>query len=168
MNLWKKLNEVIIHHIFLPCSENSKVILSLTQGVYIVQSTDDEVEHVNMNDPWSAFIHSELTLGKKVFKTIHQTLIVMHAATKDITSINKDDLNMMKIICENQVPLIWRKLWSGPRLLTDYLRAVACRGIEANNRFNNEKNIEFGERIDFAKIFNIESFLAALKLRNAR
>lgn len=107
-------------------------------------------------------------LAKKIFKTIHQSLTLMHAAARDISAINKTDLSLMKLICENQVPLKWRQLWSGPRLLSDYLRAVVCRGIEANNRFNNEKKIEFGEKIDFAKIYNVDSFLAALKLRNAR
>lgn len=138
------------------------------QGVYLVQSTDDVSENAHITDPWNAFIHSELILAKKMFKTIHQTLIVMRAATKDISSINKNDMILIRIICENQVPLKWRQLWSGPRLLSDYLKAVVCRGIEANNRLNNEKHIDFGEQIDFAKIYNVESFLAALKLRNAR
>lgn len=92
----------------------------------------------------------------------------MHAATKDISSVGKDDLALIKIIAENQVPLKWRQLWSGPRLLTDYLKAVVTRGVEAEKRFNSEKHVEFCEKIDFAKVYNVESFLAALKLRNAR
>lgn len=103
-----------------------------------------------------------------MFKTIHQTLVEMRMATKDITSIGKNDMALIKIVCENQVPLKWRQLWSGPKILTDYLKAAVCRGIEANNRFNSERNIEFGDKIDLAKVYNVESFLAALKLRNAR
>lgn len=92
----------------------------------------------------------------------------MNAATKDISSIGKEDISLMKIIAENQVPLKWRQLWSGPRTLIDYLKAVVNRGIEAEKRFNSEKHIEFCENIDLAKVYNVESFFAALKLRNAR
>lgn len=92
----------------------------------------------------------------------------MRAATKDITSIGKNDMALIKIICENQVPLNWRQMWSGPKALIDYLKAVVCRGIEANHRFSGERSIDFGEKIDFSKVYNVESFLAALKLRNAR
>lgn len=169
LSLWKKLNDVMefLYQAFLHFLHSEWVHLFF-QGVYIVQSTDDMNDNPHITDPWSAFVHSEFMLARKLFKTVHQTLIVMHTATRDISSINRSDLSLMRVICENQVPLKWRQIWSGPRLLTDYLKAIVCRGIEANNRFNEQRNIEFGEKIDFAKIYNVESFLAALKLRNAR
>lgn len=133
-----------------------------------LQDNDKRNLNTNVADPWIAFVVSEQMLATKILKSIHQTLVAMHAAAKDITSIGKDDLTLMKIICENQVPLKWRKYWSGPRLLTDYLKAVVSRCVEANNRYNTGKSVDFCNKIDFTKVFNVESFLAALKLRNAR
>lgn len=168
LNLWKKLNEVFI--LFKQKLITSAYLneFKIFQGISLVQSTDTPEPNIHITDPWCAFVLSEMNLAKSIFKTIHQMLVVMHGATKDITSVGKEDMTLIKIICENQVPLKWRQLWSGPRFLTDYLKAIVSRGVEAHHRFNSEKHIEFGDKIDFAKVYNVESFLAALKLRNAR
>lgn len=121
-----------------------------------------------MTEPWNAFILSELTLARKLFKMIHQTLSIMHVATKDITSVTKDDFAVMMIICESQVPLKWRQIWTGPRLIVDYMKAVVSRGIEAERRYQSSNHLDFCDEIDFAKVYNVDSFLAALKLKNAR
>lgn len=124
----------------------------------------------NTTDPWHSFVVSEMLMAKKLFKTIHETLIVMHAATKDISTLTKDDLALMMVICENQVPIKWRQIWFGPRSIVDYMKAVASRGFEAEKRYENSNNdnLAFCTEIDLAKVYNVESFLAALKLKNAR
>lgn len=111
---------------------------------------------------------SELLLAKNLFKMIHNTLITIHVAIKDVSSITRDTLNLIRIICENQVPFKWRQIWSGPRSIVDYIKAVVSRGIEAEKRFQGSSHIDFCDDIDFTKVFNVQSFLAALKLKNAR
>lgn len=111
-----------------------------------------------------------MLMAKKLFRTIHETLIVMHAATKDISTLTKDDVALMMAICENQVPIKWRQIWSGPRSIVDYMKAVVSRGFEAEKRYEQSNNdaSAFCTEIDLAKVYNVEAFLAALKLKNAR
>lgn len=118
--------------------------------------------------PWKLFIISELLMANNLFKTIHSTLSQIHVAMKDMSSITRDTLNLIRLICENLVPFKWRQIWSGPRQIVDYIRAVVSRGAEAERRYQANSHIDFCDEIDFAKIYNVESFLAALKLKNAQ
>lgn len=134
---------------------------------------DNAIEKIsqigNVTDPWQSFVVSEMLMAKKLFKTIHETLIVMHAAIKDISTLTKDDFGLMMVICENQVPIKWRQIWSGPRSIVDYMKAVVSRGLEAEKRYDPSiDRSAFCTEIDLAKVYNVESFLAALKLKNAR
>lgn len=85
-----------------------------------------------------------------------------------MSTVSRDTLHLIRVICENQVPLKWRQIWSGPRLIVDYMKSVINRGIEAQTRFRTSSQSGFGQQIDFTRVFNVESFLAALKLTNAR
>lgn len=114
------------------------------------------------------FIISEHLLAINLFKTIHNTLSTIHIAIKDLSSITRDTMNLIRTICENQVPFKWRQIWSGPRSIVDYIKAVASRCVEAENRFQSSSHIDFCDGIDFTKVFHVQSFLAALKLKNAR
>lgn len=118
--------------------------------------------------PWKLFIISELIMAKNLFKTIHNTLSMVHVAMKDVSSLTRDTHNLIRLICENQVPLKWRQIWSGPRQIVDYIKAVVSRGAEAERRYQGSSHNEFCEEIDFAKVYSVESFLAALKLQNAQ
>uniref|UniRef100_A0A1B0CJW6 Cytoplasmic dynein 2 heavy chain 1 n=1 Tax=Lutzomyia longipalpis TaxID=7200 RepID=A0A1B0CJW6_LUTLO len=85
------------------------------------------------------------------------------------TEMSTTERAALQTLCENQVPLQWRKLWSGPRLATEYMKAVSVRAHEAEKRFQARGNATgWCERIDFATVFSIESFLASLKLATAR
>lgn len=118
--------------------------------------------------PWKLFIISELLMAKNIFKAIHSTLSMIHIAMKDMSSLTRDTQNLIRIICENQVPFKWRQIWSGPRQIVDYIKAVVSRGAEAERRYQANSHIDFCNDIDFAKVYNVESFLAALKLKNAQ
>lgn len=135
----------------------------MTDSNDIIQMQDGD-----SSNPWTLFIISELLTAKKIFKAIHSTLCMIHVAMKDVSSLTRDTLNLIRVICENQVPLKWRQIWTGPRLIVDYIKAVISRGIEAERRYQGSIHIDFCDEIDFAKVFNVESFLAALKLKNAR
>lgn len=118
--------------------------------------------------PWNSFILSELRLAGRLFETIHQTLVHLHTITKDHRSMQFEEVQLLESICENQVPLKWRQLWSGSRTLTEYMKAVVNRSTEAERRFKTMMHLDFGDEIDFVNVFNIETYLAALKLINAK
>lgn len=126
------------------------------------------MQSIDSSNPWTLFIISELQMAKNLFKTIHSTLSTIHVAMKDVSSLTRDTLQLIRIICENQVPLKWRQIWSGPRSIVDYIKAVVSRGAEAEQRYQTSSHVDFCDEIDFATVFNVESFLAALKLKNAR
>lgn len=167
LGFWKKLNEVFIQSNFEINLFSHKI--TRLQGTSLVHLNDMPLEqNDNITDPWNSFIFSELIMAKKLIKIIHQTLIVMHGAMRDITSLTKEDFALMMVICENQVPLKWRQVWSGPKLIIDYMKAVVNRSIEAEKRHQSSNHLTFCDEIDFAKVFNVESFFATLKLKNAR
>lgn len=133
--------------------------------------TNDLTAHISDSDasnPWKLFIISELLMAKNLFKIIHGTLSMIHIAIKDVSTLTRDTLHLIQIICENQVPLKWRQIWFGPKLIVDYIKSVVNRGIEAERRFQMCSHIDFCDEIDFTKVYNVESFFAALKLKNAR
>lgn len=114
------------------------------------------------------FILSELSIAQKLFESIHETLSLKHKAVKDVRSLTKENQAFMLTICENQVPLRWRQIWSGPRFLVDYLKAATSRGVAAKARCEYVLENAFDENIDFSHVFSVETLLAALKLKNAR
>lgn len=139
------------------------------QGINLTVPNDMLQIHGSDNSsPWTLFVISELLVAKNMFKLIHSTLSMMHVAIKDMQSLTRDTLHLIRIICENQVPFKWRQIWPGPRLIVDYIKAVVSRGIEAERRYQTNIHIDFCDEIDFAKVYSVESFLAALKLKNAR
>lgn len=118
--------------------------------------------------PWTSFILSEIRLAGRLFESIHDTLAHLHGIAKESTSFQVDDVHLMDTICENLVPLKWRQLWNGSRTLTEYMKGVVSRSIEAERRYKTMLHLDFGDEISFVDVFNIESYLAALKLTNAK
>lgn len=51
--------------------------------------------------------------------------------------------------------------------MTEYMKGVVVRSAEAERRVKAMMHLDFGDEIDFVSVFNIESYLAALKLTNA-
>lgn len=96
-------------------------------------------------------------------------MVTLHTALKNLATISKENKQIMLIICENQVPLKWRQLWSsGPKFVIDFLKSVVNRSIEAERQYKTLMNLDFGDAINFTNIFSVESYLAALKLTNAK
>lgn len=118
--------------------------------------------------PWDAFVVAELQLATNVIQIIHKTLVTLHVAIKDITTIQQSDRDLLRVICENQVPVGWRKLWPGPRLVTDFISGAMSRATAAEQRYLKLYGSAFGDRIDFGEVYNLDGYLAALKLTNAK
>lgn len=118
--------------------------------------------------PWDAFVVAELLLGTDVIQLIHTTLVTLHVAIKDITTIQPSDKELLAVICENLVPVSWRKLWPGPRLVTDFICGAMKRATAAEQRYIKLYGSAFGDRIDFGDVYSLDGYLAALKLTNAK
>lgn len=73
---------------------------------------------------------------------------------------------MMLTLSDNSVPYEWRKIWNGPRIATDYLRAVSIRALNAIQLLDRAQ--EPIRDIDFSTIFNVDSFLSMLKILTSR
>lgn len=90
----------------------------------------------------------------------------MYQLMRNVSANGKlDDSRLMKL-SDNQVPLQWKRLWSGPKSATNYLPAISARAFAAEQRLLHGGGIP--QRIDMATIFNVDTFLATLKLIVAR
>lgn len=137
------------------------------QGSTIIQSCK-AIPNESPKTPWTSFVLSEIRLAGRLFQTIHNTLVYLHAIVKDKSSFQLEDVKLMESVCENLVPMKWRQIWTGSKTLTEYMKGVVSRSVEAERRFKTMMHLDFGDEIDFVNVFNIESYLAALKLTNAK
>lgn len=78
---------------------------------------------------------------------------------------NDPDARLVQL-SDNQVPVQWKKLWSGPKAATNYLRAMSVRAVEAEKRLSQATTCP--SLVDLSRIFNVDTFFAALKLIAAR
>ncbi|GAB0096653.1 Cytoplasmic dynein 2 heavy chain 1 [Sergentomyia squamirostris] len=142
----------------------------LVSGSTVMETFGNLPEDDHKSDPWTSFVLSEIRLAGNLHTLIHGMLTNLHTAIRDSSvEMSTMEKNALQTLCENQVPIQWRKLWSGPRLATDYMRAVAVRASESEKRYQQLQGAsEWCERIDFATVFSVESFLASLKLATAR
>lgn len=65
------------------------------------------------------------------------------------------------------MPLEWRRLWNGPKVATNYIKSVASRAVVVERQYRNCIDA-VPESIDLANMFNVDSFLATLKLVTAQ
>lgn len=120
-----------------------------------------EEEDVN---PWRLFKISEAILAFKISSKISETFTKI--ASLDLNVISDNDRNILLTLSDNSVPYEWRKMWQGPKVASEFLKAVISRiqnAISLVRNLNDEMN-----EIDFSKIFNVDSFLSTVKLVTAR
>lgn len=99
------------------------------------------------------------------FQTIQSTLFQLYQRAKEGSSAA--DTRLVQL-CDNQVPSQWRKLWNGPRTATNYLKAVQTRATQQQQVEEEGWRTTAPQSVDLARIFNVDTFLAALKLTAAR
>lgn len=123
------------------------------------------------DNPWQSFVRSETHMAARIVHAIHSTLLALYVAVKEIDSMSTVDLATVHLITDNQVPLEWRQIWpTGPKVLTDFLRFVVSRGQCAVVRSKNTRSdsAKFLDAMPLNDVFNLQAFLYALKLTNAR
>ncbi|XP_017471893.1 PREDICTED: cytoplasmic dynein 2 heavy chain 1-like [Rhagoletis zephyria] len=140
-------------------------------GKCTVQRTADEMrESTQADSPWQLFVISELKIAVRCFQEVHQTLSLIHNWFKSFSSsTNSDiDINLLRVLAENQVPVSWLRCWSGPSSTVDYIRAIIVRVQAAELRYRLELHLDFGHTIDLRSVFHVERLLSSLKLTNSQ
>ncbi|KFB35182.1 AGAP010790-PA-like protein [Anopheles sinensis] len=115
-------------------------------------------------EPWTIFIVSELTVARNLHATIDANFQTLKLALKDAGLLNAKDRALLATICDNLVPVQWRRLWSGPKTVIEYLRAVSWKTNHAERMFSGLLERQTIEQVDFNHLFNVQAMLTALKL----
>lgn len=123
------------------------------------------------DNTWMMFLISEIKLARELYKEIHSILTTLYSAIKEIHNISESLKQVLVLLCENQTPREWRNIWFGPTLATDYIRAFVNRANYIEKLYH-QKMITASEvainEINLAEIFNVDAFLAVLKLMKSR
>ncbi|XP_052891130.1 cytoplasmic dynein 2 heavy chain 1 [Anopheles moucheti] len=119
-------------------------------------------------DPWMIFIVSELTVARNLYTTISETFQALKVVLKDAGLLNAKDRSLLTTICDNLVPIRWRRVWSGPKSVIEYLRAVSFKTNHTERMYGMLLERASIDRIDFNQLFNVEAMLTALKLSRSK
>lgn len=127
------------------------------------------LEHIKENsfddvNPWKLFKSSEIILAVQLVKKISETLTKFSSI--DLNSISDSDKSILLTLSDNTVPYEWRKMWQGPKLASEFLKAISVR-VHTVSKFLDDLDEAIHE-IDFSKIFNVDSFLSTVKLVTSR
>lgn len=125
------------------------------------QVKEEGMDEVN---PWKLFKFSEIRLATQLLKKVTETLTKFSSI--DLNSISHSDKNVLLSLSDNSVPYDWRKVWQGPKLASEYLKAVAIR-VQTVSKFLGNLDDAIQE-VDFSRIFNVDSFLSTMKLVTSR
>uniref|UniRef100_A0A182W9J8 Cytoplasmic dynein 2 heavy chain 1 n=1 Tax=Anopheles minimus TaxID=112268 RepID=A0A182W9J8_9DIPT len=119
-------------------------------------------------DPWMIFIVSELTVARNLYTTIGESFQALRVALKDAGLLNAKDRSLLTTICDNLVPIQWRRVWSGPKTVIEYLRAVSFKTNHTERMYGTLLERSTIDQIDFNHLFNVEAMLTALKLSRSK
>lgn len=129
----------------------------------LLSNIKDHVTAENVN-PWCLFKTSEAILAFKVSSKITETFSKI--ASLDLNIVSENDRSVLLTLSDNSVPYEWRKMWQGPKVASDFIKSVIVR-VQTALKFINSMDDEMNE-VDFAKIFNVDSFLSTVKLVTSR
>ncbi|XP_040163455.1 cytoplasmic dynein 2 heavy chain 1 [Anopheles arabiensis] len=119
-------------------------------------------------DPWMIFVVSELTVARNLHTTINDCFQALKIALKDAGLLSSKDRSLLTTICDNQVPIQWRRIWSGPKTVIEYLRAVSFKTNNTERMYGSLLERQAVQQIDFNHLFNVEAMLTALKLSRSK
>uniref|UniRef100_A0AAG5DJT2 Dynein heavy chain C-terminal domain-containing protein n=1 Tax=Anopheles atroparvus TaxID=41427 RepID=A0AAG5DJT2_ANOAO len=151
VGLWHKLSATASSS----SSPSSPTIVRLDS---LIERSRDSTE------PWTIFIASELTVARNLHATIDDNFQALKVALKDAGLLNAKDRSLLTTICDNLVPVQWRRIWSGPKTVIEYLRAVTWKTQHAERMFSSLLERQSIEQVDFNHLFNVQAMLTALKL----
>lgn len=110
------------------------------------------------------FILSELAIVRSLYDSINDTLQMIKNSVKELATISAKDRTMLTTICDNQVPLQWRRIWSGPKTVIEYLKAIAFKTRETELLYNKIVEEARVQEINFKNLFSVDAFLTTVKM----
>lgn len=110
------------------------------------------------------FLLSELAIVRNLYDSINGSLQVIKNSLKELATISAKDRTMLTTICDNQVPLQWRRIWSGPKTAIEYLKAIGFKTKETELLYNRIVEETRVQEINFNNLFNVEALLTTLKM----
>lgn len=117
-------------------------------------------------DPWKLFKVSEIMLAVNLFQIINELMNRLNVLIHEMHSITESERKILLVLSDNQVPYELRKIWSGPKLATEYLKGVISR-VQKTFSYLNSLEDPLRE-INFSEVFNVDSFLSTIKLVTSR
>lgn len=117
-------------------------------------------------DPWKLFKVSEIMLAVNLFQIINELMNRLNFLIHEMHSITESERKILLVLSDNQVPYELRKIWSGPKLATEYLKGVISRVQKTFSYLNSLEDTL--REINFSEVFNVDSFLSTIKLVTSR
>ncbi|XP_021709178.1 cytoplasmic dynein 2 heavy chain 1 [Aedes aegypti] len=118
----------------------------------------------NSQDAWMIFVLSELAIVRSLYDLINATLQMLKNSMKELATISAKDRTMLITICDNQVPLQWRRIWSGPKTVIEYLKAIGFKTRETEQLYNKIVEEARVQEINFKNLFSVDAFLTTMKM----
>lgn len=110
------------------------------------------------------FVLSELAIVRSLYDLINATLQMLKNSMKELATISAKDRTMLITICDNQVPLQWRRIWSGPKTVIEYLKAIGFKTRETELLYNKIVEEARVQDINFKNLFSVDAFLTTMKM----
>ncbi|XP_058460067.1 cytoplasmic dynein 2 heavy chain 1 [Malaya genurostris] len=150
------------------CEKRVKPIIvlwnKLMNGTIAQRVTGVIERNKNTDDPWMIFVLSELTIVSNLYDAINSSLQTIKNSLKEISTVSGKDRTILVTLCDNQVPLQWRRIWSGPKTVIEYLKAVGFKTKETETMYNKMVEMKPANEVNFNCLFNMEGFLTTFKL----
>lgn len=100
--------------------------------------------------------------------TLFQVYQLTMSSNRGTTTKTAADARLLQFLSDNQVPAQWKKLWNGPKLATNYLKAMSIRAVATEQRLSQAWSPNPKSAVDLSRIYNVDTFFTTLKLIAAR
>ena len=90
-------------------------------------SCNNKVEDSTKNNPLIEFIHNEIQLGTKLCKIIDNSFDQFEIVLRDGMKGVSQERESIDDIYRGNTPQLWRKEWSGPSCVTNWLKGLSTR-----------------------------------------
>jgi dynein heavy chain 2 len=146
LNLWKKLN----------------------QGTGMLQVKIQQPSGHEIN-PMKAFIELEFFNGIALLQHVHKSLAGISKVIRGTNLLTEKISGLASSLLQQETPMSWQSVWSGPENPTDYIKAVVLKVNEIQKWSSKvDQGSLLKENIDLSDLFHPDTFLSALAQQTAR
>ena len=146
LNLWKKLNQ--------------------GSGMLQLKLQTPQGEKTN---PIKSFVELEFYNGISVLQNVHKSLAGVSKVIRGSSLLDEKVAKLASSLLQQQTPASWHKLWAGPDSPMEYIKTIVYKAGEIQKWLSKmEQGTLLKENLDFADLFNPDTFLSALAQQSAR